>query len=111
MKVIGLVDVACKMARSLMRPKPHCPSMFLQSSDQMALNGMRHRLNRLMPRLFHDDELPHSVHRRLGHASVAKGVPAERINIHSGPSCSSLQELSNRVFVQAALRDMSIAAD
>ena len=48
MKVIGLVDVACKMARSLMRPKPHCPSIFLQSSDQMALNGMRHRLKPIM---------------------------------------------------------------
>jgi hypothetical protein len=65
----------------------------------------------LVTRLLHDDELAHAVHRRLGHASGAEGVPAEWINVHSGPSCSSLQELSNRVFVQAASRDMSIAAD
>ena len=46
-----------------------------------------------------------------GDASYAERVPAERFNIHSGPGCSSLQELFNRVSVQAALRDMSVAAD
>jgi hypothetical protein len=65
----------------------------------------------LVTRLLHDDELAHAVHRRLGHASCAERVPAERINIHSGPSCSSLQELADGVFVQAAPRDMSIAPD
>src|ERR1017187_1846299 len=29
--------------------------------------------NRLVTRLLHDDELPHAVHRRLGHASGAEG--------------------------------------
>jgi len=51
--------------------------------------------HRLVTRLLHDDELAHAVHRRLGHASGAERMPAERINIHSGPGCSSLQELSN----------------
>jgi hypothetical protein len=53
------------------------------------------RRNRLVTRLLHDDELADAVHRRLDHASGAEGVAAERINIHSRPSCSSLQELSN----------------
>ena len=60
--------------------------------------------NRLATRLAHDDC-------GLGNASGAEGVPAERINTHSGPTCSSLQEPSNRVSVQTASRDMSIAAD
>ena len=101
MKVIGLVDVACKMARSLMRPKPHCPSMFLQSSDQMALNGMRHRLNRLMPRLFHDDELADSVHGRLGDAAGAKAMSAERVDSEICPRGTALQDLSNGILVKA----------
>lgn len=48
MRAIGLIDVVCKLAQPLMRPKPHRPSIFLQSSDQMALNGMRHRLKPIM---------------------------------------------------------------
>jgi hypothetical protein len=46
--------------------------------------------NGLVARLLHDDKLPHAVHRRLGHATGAEGVPAERINIHSGPGCREL---------------------
>ena len=65
--------------------------------------------NGLVTCLAHDDELPHAVHRRLGHASGAEGVPAERINIHSGPSCSSLQELADGILVQTSPRDMAIA--
>ena len=38
-------------------------------------------------------------------------MPAQRINIHSGPSYSSLQELSYGIFVQAAPRYMSVSAD
>ena len=48
MRAIGLIDVVSKMAQPLMRPKPHGPSIFAQSSDQMALNGMRHRLKPIM---------------------------------------------------------------
>lgn len=48
MNAIGLIDVVCKMARSLMRPKSYGPAIFLQSSDQMALNGVRHRLKPIM---------------------------------------------------------------
>jgi len=48
MRAIGLIDVVCKTAQPLMRPKPHGPSIVLQSSDQMALNGMRHRLKPIM---------------------------------------------------------------
>ena len=62
-----------------------------------------------MTRLAHDDEFPHAVHRRLRDASGAERVPAERINIHSGPRSSPLQELSNRVSVQAASRDMTVS--
>ena len=69
------------------------------------------RRNGLVTRLTHDDELADAVHRRLGHASGAEGVPAELDRPSIRPSCSSLQELSNGVFVQAASRDMSIAAD
>jgi hypothetical protein len=45
--------------------------------------------------LAHNHKLTHAVHRRLGDASGAEGVAAERINIHSGPRSSPLQELSN----------------
>ena len=67
--------------------------------------------NRFVASLAHNHKLTHAVHRCLGDASGAEAVPAERINIHSGPSRSSLQELSYSVLVQAASRDMSIAAD
>ena len=67
--------------------------------------------NRLVARLAHDHKFPHAVHGGLGDAACAEGVAAERINVHSGPRCSSLQELSNRVLVQAPPRYMSVAAD
>ena len=37
--------------------------------------------NRLVPRLLHDDELPHAVHRGLGHASGTEGVAAEFVDL------------------------------
>ena len=51
--------------------------------------------NRFVTRLAHDDEFPNAVHCGLGHASSAEAVPTKRINIHSGPRSSPLQELSN----------------
>ena len=41
MRVIRLINGVGKLAQPLMRPKP-------QSSDQMALNGMRHCLKPIM---------------------------------------------------------------
>jgi len=46
-----------------------------------------------------------------GDASCPERGPAGRSYIYFGPSCSSLQELFNRVSVQAGLRDMSVAAN
>ena len=48
MRVIRLINGVGKLAQPLMRPKPPGPSIFWQSSDQMALNGMRHRLKPIM---------------------------------------------------------------
>jgi hypothetical protein len=50
-------------------------------------------------RLPHDDELAHAVHHRLRDALGAQRVSAERINVHSGPRCSPLQELADGILV------------
>lgn len=50
--------------------------------------------NGLVTRLAHNDEFSNAVHCGLGDPPGAEGVPAERINIHSGPSWTSLRELS-----------------
>ena len=57
------------------------------------------RGHRLVTRLPHDDELAHAVHHRLRDASGAQRVSAERINAHSGPRCSPLQELADGILV------------
>jgi len=60
--------------------------------------------------LAHDDEFPNAVHCCLRDASGAEGVPAERLNVHSGPRSSTLQELADRIGVQAAPRYMTVSS-
>ena len=67
--------------------------------------------NRFVASLAHNHKLTHAVHRGLGDASGAKGVPAELLHLQSRPAGCTLEELADRVLVQAASRDMSIAAD
>ena len=54
MKEIGLIKRMCEVAQPLMRPKPH-PCHLSQSSNKMALNGVRHRLKPIMSSEFFID--------------------------------------------------------
>jgi len=65
------------------------------------------RRNGLVTRLTHDDELAHAVDRGLGHAASPEGVPAELLHFQSRPAGCTLDELADRIPVQAAPRNMT----
>lgn len=60
-----------------------------------------------MPRLTRDGELAHTVHRGLGHAAGPERVAAELLDLQSRPAGCTLEELVNRIGVQAAPRNMA----
>jgi len=60
--------------------------------------------NGLVTRLTHDDELQDAVHRCLGDAACPERMPAELLHLQSRPACFTLQELVDRIPVQAASR-------
>jgi len=55
--------------------------------------------NGFVARLLHDDELAHAVHGGLGDAACPKRMPAELLDLQSGPRCSPLQELADEILV------------
>ena len=57
------------------------------------------RRNGLVARLAHDDELPHAVHRGLGHSACPERVAAELLDHQACPAGCTLEELADRIFV------------
>ena len=56
----------------------------------------------LMAGLFHDDELPNSVHGGLRYAARPERVTSERIRIHLRTRRGTFQNLADGIFVKAA---------
>jgi hypothetical protein len=69
------------------------------------------RRNCLVPSLPHDHELPEAVHGGLGDPACTEGVPAEFLHLQSRPACCTLEELADRIPVQAAPRYMTISSN
>ena len=69
------------------------------------------RRNGFVARLAHDDELADAVHRGLSHAACPERMPTEFLNLQSRPAGCALQELADRIGVQAAPRNMTVSSD
>ena len=69
------------------------------------------RRNGLVTRLLHDDELVNAVHRGLRDAECPERMPAERPHPQSHPAGCTLEELADRIPVQAAPRYMTVSSN
>ena len=67
--------------------------------------------NGLVTRLTHDDELADAVHRGLGDAACPERVAAEIFDLQSRPAGGALEELADRIGVQATPGYMTVSSN
>jgi hypothetical protein len=61
--------------------------------------------------LLHNDELSYTVHGGLGDATSPERVAAELLDLQSGSPGCALEELADRIGVQAAPRNMTVLSN
>jgi hypothetical protein len=88
---------------SVAQPGSGIPRKHLPNADVAGKHGWR-----LVAGLAHDVALADSVHRRLGDASGAQRVAAQRLRLQAGTAGGKLQDPAHAVLMESAARDLAM---